>query len=406
MKIEEVFRQTGFPEYTYAERKKYDSVFRSALKDGGVHVYLYGYSKSGKTCMWKNYLSEGEYIEIKITSEMNLDSFYHELLDGINTFYLKNYSEQNDSAATVGVDVKAKIASFFSAGGKVENTDSNSKALQYERISSPKIGLTFVTQKAKEAKKTIILEDFQMASLSFIEELASVLKAFADDQIKVIIVGIDNRISDIVNARNDISARINTINLDRFKKEELIDIISKGEKALNIEFSDEIKKFIINNSYERAYILQGICRYLCQVEDIVETQRNKKIITDKSKAEEACLLLATSYECTYEKSFLNILRAATKANKNDTYRWILKVFRNGLKIGDGGIEAKVIAGEIKKLSPSFTAGSLYPCLKNVIVKQETPIFKYEGKSLFVNDIMFIFFLRWSDTVKENLYAEE
>lgn len=405
LSAENVFRQTGFPEYTYAERKKYDSVFKSALKDGGVHIYLHGNSKSGKTSMWKKYLEEDKCIEIKITSNMSLAEFYYELLERIDPYYMKEYTELNGSESTVGVNGSMKIPKFLGLGGKAENVDSNSKDTRYERLFSPEIGLTFVTQKVKDAKKVIILEDFQMASDSFTKEVASVLKAFADDQIKVIIVGIDNKISSIVNARSDISSRISTINLDRFKKEELFEIISKGEKALNVKFSENVKIFIVDNSFERAYILQGICRYLCDVENISQKQKNTIEISDINNVKEACALLATAVEGTYEKSFLNISRAGTKANKNDTYRWILRAFRDGLKIGNGEIEAKVIAGKISDLSHSFTPASIYPCLKNMISKQEIPIFKYEDKRLYVDDVMFLFYLKWSNSVEEELNGE-
>lgn len=399
----EVFRQTGFPEYTYAERRKYDTVFQSALQEGGVHIYLHGNSKSGKSSMWRKYVNEGAYTEIKITAGMDLKTFYKVLLEQIDPFYLKNYVEGNGIKSKVAFKAGAKIKGLFNASGEAENVDSSSKDSRYERIYTPEIELTLVTQKAKEAGKIIILEDFQMASEDFISELADVLKAFADDQIKVIIVGIDNKISNIINARNDINSRIITINLDKFKKEELREIITKGEVALNIEFTEDVKNMIIDNSYERAYILQGICRYLCSNEKIAETQKCKKTISNKDTVKNACEALAQAVEGIYENSFQKILRAATKRNGNDTYRWILRVFQKNLKLGNGAIPARTIASKINDLKEGgFNTAAIYPCLKNMITKQEIHIFRYEDKFLYVDDVMFIFYLRWNDTVSEEL----
>lgn len=404
MRTEDVFKQTGFPEYTYAERWRYDAIFKNALKDGGVHIYLYGNSKAGKTSMWKKYIDSEKHIEIKIASEMKLENFYYELLERIDPFYLKDYTEVTGSESKIGGTAEAgfKIAKV---GGKAENVDTNSTDTQYERLFKPEIGLTFVTNKAKEAQKVIILEDFQMASDNFIKELASVLKAFADDQVKVIIVGIDNKTSNILNARSDIGNRINTVNLDKFTKEELLDIISKGEGALKIDLSDEVKEFIVGNSFERAYLLQGICRYLCAVEEIEETQRRNKKIEDIESVKKACQLLAIAVEGTYEKSFLNISRAGTNANKNDTYRWILRALRDGLKIGNEGIEAKNIAQKIRELAGDFNTASIYPCLKNMISKQDIGIFRYEDQRLYVDDIMFLFYLRWCDSICDELEVQ-
>lgn len=397
-----VFVQTGFPRYTYAERKKYDSIFKSALKDGGVHIYLYGISKSGKTSMWKNYIRDEEYIEIKISKTMTLDSFYRELLDRIQPYYLKEYSELTGSESKVGAGLKANFLSL-SANGKTENVDSTSKDTQYERLFSPEIGLTYITQAAKSASKIIILEDFQTASDSFVKDLANVLKAFADDQIKVIIVGTDDRSDLIFQARNDIISRLLPINLDRFKRDELLEIITKGEEALNIKISDDVKNFIISNSYERAYILQRICRYLCEIENVETKLLFKKQLSSSDSAEKACELLATSLDGTYEKPFLSIARAGTKGNKSDTYRWVLRALRSDLKLINGKIEAKVIANEIIRLSNTFNPASIYPCLKNMISRQgQSKIFKYEDKCLYIVDFLFLFFLKWSDVVKEEL----
>ena len=401
MQTEKVFKQTGFPEYTYAERKKYDTIFKNALKDGGVHIYLYGNSKTGKTSMWKKYIEEKRCIEIKISSQMQLENFYYELLESVDPFYLKEYTELSGTDAKIGGITEGSIK-VIKGKGEIENVDHSSTDTQYERLFKPEIGLTFVTKKVKDASKVIILEDFQMASDEFVKDLASVLKAFADDQIKVILVGTENKISNILNARNDISTRINTINLDKFKKEELMEIMNKGETELNILLSNEIKEYIVNQSFERAYITQGICRFLCAVEEVEETLKKKKIITNLKSVKEACLLLATAVEGTYEKSFMNISKAGTSANKNDTYRWILRALREGMKIGNEGIEAKKIAQKIRDMSGAFNTASIYPCLKNMVSKQDIKIFRYEEQRLFVDDSMFLFFLKWSDLVKEEL----
>ncbi len=402
----EVFKQTGLPEYTYVERMT-DRIFQTALKTGGAHIYLYGKSKSGKTSMWKNYLSSTDHIEIKITTNMTLNSFYSELLTCLDPFYLKEYAETNGSESKVGISVVAKIKRLFHIGGSFENVDSSSKDAQYTRVCAPKMDLTFVCSKAKESKKVIILEDFHRASKKFVCELADVLKAFADDQIKVIIVGIEDKTVEIINARNDIRGRINTINLDTFKKEELYEILKKGESTLNIELSDEVKQLIVENSYERAYILQGICRYLCENESIKAKMKSTKVISDPDIVKSACKVFAESEKGTYHSTFLKIYCAATKRNKYDTYKWILRALREEREFGEDGIEAKTIAGKINSLmGGGFNTSSIYPCLTNMTNnKQDVDIFRYDDMHLYVDDVMFIFYLKWSDTVREKLVTE-
>lgn len=401
-RLEEVFKQTGFPEYTYAERDEYDLIFRSSLLSGGALVYLYGDSKSGKTSMWKKYINEGEYIEVKITNKMTVIDFYKELVDQIEPFIKTNFEETEETEASVNLRGEGGLKAVFQASAGTENKDTSLKTSRYERFAFPGLSLTTVSAVASEASKIIILEDFQVASYEFIKEVAHVLKAFADNMIKVIVVGTENKVPDLVKERLDISGRIVTINLSHFKKDELGIIIQKGEEKLNIRFNDEIKEFLIDESFERAYILQGLCRYICIIKGIGQTANQLYEIDDIDDAKRACKLLAGSVKGLYEPTAQNIAQAATKKNKFDTYRWILRVLRKDIIVGNEGVPAMLIATKIKNYVPDFTTASIYPCLNVIPKKQTTEVFRYEDKKLYVNDRLFLFYLKWNDDLWDNL----
>ncbi len=224
-KLEDIFKQTGFPEYTYAEREEYDVIFKNSLLSGGALVYLYGDSKSGKTSMWKKHIGHTEYIEIKTTDKMTIIDFYQELMSEVKPFVETNFETSEGTESSVNMNGEGGFKAVFKASAGAENKDSTIKTSKFERVANPGLTLTTVTDAVSHINKIIILEDFQVATESFVKEIAHVLKAFTDNTIKVIVVGISNRVPTLVKEREDISGRLTTINLSHFKKEELKSII-------------------------------------------------------------------------------------------------------------------------------------------------------------------------------------
>ena len=394
-KLEDVFKQTGFPEYTYVEREEYDAIFKNSLLDGGSLVYLYGDSKSGKTSMWKKHICHNDYIEIKITKKMTITYFYEELMSKVEPFVETNYETAEGTESSVNMNGEGFKAVFKASAG-AENKDSTIKTIKYERIANPGLTLTTVTDAVSKIKKIVILEDFQVAADEFVKDIAHVLKAFADNTIKVIIVGIGNRVPTLVREREDISGRLTTINLSHFKKEELKSIILLGEEKLNIRFSDSIVDFLINESFERAYILQGLCRYLCIIQEIEITCDYLHEIHNMDDAKKACIFLASSVQGLYESTARNIAEAATKKNPHDPYRWILTILKYDISIGNEGVPASTIIAKIIEHVPNFPPSSIYPCLNNIPKKQTTAVFRYKDTKLYVDDRLFLFYLKWGE----------
>ena len=321
--LADVFKQTGFPEYTYAVREEYDVIFRNSLLDGGTLIYLYGDSKSGKTSMWKKYIGNDGCLEIKITERMTIQDFYADLMCKVEPFIETQFETIDGDESAVSIGGEGGLKNILSASGEAENKTSSVKTIKYERVANPGLSLTTVTDAVSKIDKTIILEDFQVASDDFVKGISSILKAFADNTIRVIIVGIDNKVPVLVKEREDIAGRITTINLSHFKKNDLKSIIQQGEDRLNVEFSEEVIGFLVEESLERAYILQGLCRLICSLKNITETCKNKQIINDLEDARRACKLFAFSHQAVYEPTARDIAQAATKKNKHDTYRWLL-----------------------------------------------------------------------------------
>ncbi len=117
-------------------------------------------------------------------------------------------------------------------------------------------------------------------------------------------------------------------------------------------------------------------------------------------AQKACKFLAGSVRGLYESTARNIAHAATKKNNHDTYRWILTVLKNGIIIDNEGIPASTIAGKIKEHVPDFPPSAVYPSLNNIPKKQITAVFRYKDTKLYVDDRLFLFYLKWDEELTD------
>lgn len=397
--VAEVFVQTGYPEHTYSKREITDMNFEMSLQDGGTHIYLFGYSKSGKSCMWKNYLKSDDIIEIKVTEEMTKESFFKEVVNKLGVYIETERESETGNESVLSGSVSGKTP-IFSAKAGAEHKSGDIEKVKYLKAANPGLTLTTVTDEVTSANKIIIMEDFHIAKSQFVKEISSVLKAFADNKVKVIIVGIENRLSEIYDARNDIKGRIKAYNVSEFKNSDLKEIINKGEKCLNINISEAIKNFLVNESFHKAYVLQALCRILCNLEDVQETLIIKKEISNLDNAKKACEYLAFSEDSTYANTVRVIAQSGRKSNKQQTYLWLLRVLKN-YSIGEEGIELKDIFQRIRALgNDEMTQGSVNSCvayIPNVLEKNKNVInvFKYENKRLYVIDEFFQFYLKWA-----------
>jgi hypothetical protein len=121
-------------------------------------------------------------------------------------------------------------------------------------------------------KGTIAIDDFHRLEDSIRNHVADYLKDIADRENpgKLVIVGIPGTGRSLVEISFDLATRIRTFKLGRVKDEIILNMISKGEKALNIVF--DRKTELILASGGSLNIAQILCSNLVAQAGIDETQ--------------------------------------------------------------------------------------------------------------------------------------
>jgi adenylate kinase family enzyme len=128
-------------------------------------------------------------------------------------------------------------------------------------------------------KGTVIIDDFHRLDVNLRQDLVDYLKELADTSSKtkkIVIVGIPRTSQSLVNLSSDVATRLDVFTLGRVKDELILQMIEKGEAALNISFDRKSELALVANG--SLNVAQFICFYLCALSGIEQTQNQKQVL--------------------------------------------------------------------------------------------------------------------------------
>ncbi|WP_375413910.1 ATP-binding protein [uncultured Bradyrhizobium sp.] len=123
----------------------------------------------------------------------------------------------------------------------------------------------------------VFIDDFHRLDDATKAAIADYVKTLADAEqqnAKVIIVGINEAGRSLINFAPDLVNRIDTVKFENNPDEKILDLIQKGEAALNVEFNCHDN--IIEDASGGFYLAQMLCNELCQKADVLEACSTKK----------------------------------------------------------------------------------------------------------------------------------
>lgn len=121
----------------------------------------------------------------------------------------------------------------------------------------------------------VIVDDFHRLSDHTKARLADFMKTLADEEdegSKLVVVGINKAGDSLVQFAPDLNNRIDTIRFEANPEEKVEELISKGEKTLNISINT--KDEIVSNAQGSFHITQMLCNWTCLLGDVTESRDN------------------------------------------------------------------------------------------------------------------------------------
>lgn len=408
-KLEDIYVPVGLPDITFVIRDNLERSIKDWEMNRAKHMLIFGPSKSGKTSLWKKYVSQDNIIKIPCNINKSISDVYSEIITELDVFYTSEKGRELGIKNNLLGELKSSILNMFSASVKAEVETTKKNADKETPVVNPIIGPNLIIKYLKPSEKIIVFEDFHYANDNLKVQLSQDLKAFSDDSCPWIIVGIQHKTSELLSYNIDLQQRIAEIPVEGFTDQQLLQIIELGELALNIKFSFTLKKNILHESLGSASLLQNICRRICLIKHLNETSKNLINIDDNEVINTACKDLAYENKHYYEDLIKKVARGGRSDGSTEKYKWFLKLIRDH-DIPEHGLRNTEIFSYIKELGHkeidqgSVTSGLNY--LPKLLTKLGFPsFFDYdsETKQFYLLDKYIKFVFKWIPEMIDDLF---
>ncbi|MBN9359666.1 MAG: AAA family ATPase [Herbaspirillum huttiense] len=129
----------------------------------------------------------------------------------------------------------------------------------------------------------VIIDDFHRLDDDVKRRIADFMKVLADSEdenSKLVLIGINKAGQHLVTHSNDLGLRIDVFKLESNPHEKVVELITRGEDALNITVENKQRiAFEANGSFQ---IAQLLCHKLCTSSNIDETLLERRVISTTS----------------------------------------------------------------------------------------------------------------------------
>lgn len=222
------------------------SIIRGLNKRGG-HVALYGDRGVGKTSLGlyiKSYLSKRniDARKIECSSADDFASVARKILDEYNISYDQTITTKKEGG--INGLFTGKIGTEIQKG---PNCD----------LDNP----IWVASKIKNVEGVLIIDEFDtILDKDEKGKFSQFMKYLSDNGcgLHILIVGISRSISELMVGHASIERSLTQVLLPRMTKQELAEIIQKGEERTGLKFEDEVTESIVSMSHGMPYFTHSL----------------------------------------------------------------------------------------------------------------------------------------------------
>lgn len=395
LKSFQVFIPGAFPTYTYVIRKpeedfSYETRLDQSILTIGYLTSIIGPSKTGKTVLCEKVIGLENIVDLSGNDFKEDDDFWAVVAAKVGLSLKSSHTERSV--------LEGEVTSGLTEGRSTTITESF-------RLHKDK-----VIQYFKDSNLVLVLDDFHYAPDSMQFEIAYQLKDAIRKQFRAIIISLPHRADDAVRKNPDLSGRLNLINIEPWKPEELSEIALTGFRSLGMKIDSEYANQMAIESLTSPQIMQSICLSLALQLD-VDNLRTEAKIKDKSQLED--VYRRTTMNLDYKDVIRKIKTGPNpRGQQRKTYTLV-----NGEHADIYELLLKAIAVNPPKISITIDEMKkrIDELIKNTDDKPDKPkikstieqvqaiiqasekiyhVFEYKDDEIYILEPHFLFYLRW------------
>lgn len=254
----------------FCGREKEAQSIIEGLCQPGAHVILYGDRGVGKTSLAQFACTKllevnGSYSWNKIICSS--DDTFETVMEKV--FKTLGITFEDEVSKSKNAGINTALASF---GGSKSSTIHC-----YCQISNP----GWCAEHLANQKCVLLIDEFDTIATGNAGEkqkFSQLMKILSDNTspVKLFIVGISSSVDDLLEGHRSVGRALNQVHLNRMLREELLDIIQKGEEKTNLHFDTVVKDKIVDYSLGLPYFTHLISLYSSR-KAVVEERREVSI---------------------------------------------------------------------------------------------------------------------------------
>lgn len=312
----------------YVVREKVDGALIDALTQD-KHIVVHGSSKQGKTSLRKYNLQEDDYALVTCSNKWSLRDLHTAVLKSVGysiegTRTLTGSGEFKINAEIRG-GLKIPLVGELGASGVAElvHRDEDSVESRKLELDPSDVNDIIVALTEAHAPKFLVLEDFHYLPEETQKDFAVALKAFHESsEFCFIVIGVwldENRVTQY---NGDLGGRVMSINVDKWDKASLNDVISKGEDLLEITFDNEFRQKLVDSALDSVWIVQEACKLACEAAGVFNTATVPTVVS--GNASDLVKSVVDSDSARFN-GFLGKFAEGFQNTRLEMYRWLLYV---------------------------------------------------------------------------------
>jgi hypothetical protein len=419
--VSDVFVTVGQPTITYVKRSdgQYEKAINRALDERGQLCLITGPSKTGKTTLYKNVLTErGEIpLVIRCSKGLSCKEIWRQALERID--FSRTVSRSSAGAITRSAEFEAsgeggwaflaKISAKFKRVVGSSQTDSE----VIERVlAEPSADL--LVDVLKNINHVLVIEDFHYLSEESKIELFQQWKQFTDEGVTVIVVETSHRAVDIANSNKDLIGRIAHVDCQNWDLNDLRKICTLGMNELKKMPSKEVVELIVRESVGLPILTQQICLEIFELAGVktVSEARSQKIPFSVRSVKRALNSVASTRYSTFNSYYNTIVKGPReKSRKYSTYEIVVACFTVDPLMFS--MSRREIAERINKMGldanstpPSPSINSTLGALAKFQERRGLELLEWRPSEsvLHILEPTFLFYIRWR-SLKDEMDAQ-
>jgi hypothetical protein len=409
--VADVFKTIGQPSITYVKRDsgRLEKQLRDALNERGQLCLITGPSKTGKTTLYKEILSERGDVPLVVQCDRSLtvDMVWRKALESVNFERIEGETSGNTKSIAGEIEVEGGLGWKWlaKAAGRLQASAANDTSEGETRsriLADP--GPDLLIPLLKSTRYVLVIEDFHYLLDAEKVTLFQQWKRFIDNEVSVIILGTTHRAVDIANSNKDLLGRISQIDVGHWSLADLTRICHQGFDYLKTSLSNDIAKFICTEAAGLPIIVQQVCQNLFTSRDLVTVaQARRATWTPKKDDTRSSLHLVARQQYTQFESYYGTLISGPResARKYRTYELILACFTlDPVKFSLKRYEIDQRLGKMslsaEDMPPAASLNSTLGALKTFQERRGFELLEWRPAEniLYIIEPAFLFYVRW------------